>query len=246
MKKKLAPAGAMLVGAIFVCLCIVLGMTSSGQPFAQDLPGKVNLSNPGSANQQEDHCLGKLELPGNAIYFPWSSQQIPFLEPHRDDIMPRSAPVMENIVLDKDHPPQQLHDLKAMNAVKQREIVSNVQQSGDRQSEGLINTLDVCVSGKGNAKLQWHENELDDNNNLELFVDNATQSGRKYGRFDDPSSGANPGLKRLGNFMNIEVSGVSVSAINTVEGGSAVATSNIIIKPVQIIICPPEVEEKLK
>jgi hypothetical protein len=243
--KKLAPTGSMLVGAVFVCLCIVLGMPSAGLPFAQDLPGKVPLSNPGSANQQEDHCLGKLELPGNAIYFPWSSQQIPFLEPHRDDIMPRSAPVMENIVLDKDHPPQQLHDLQTMNAVKQREIVYNGQQSGDPQSEGLINTLDVCVSGKGNAKLQWPKNEPDDNN-LEQFVDNATQSGRKNGRFGDSSPGADAGLKRLGNFMNIEVSGVSVSAINTVEGGSAVATSNIIIKPVQIIVCPPEVEEKLK
>jgi hypothetical protein len=46
--------------------------------------------------------------------------------------------------------------------------------------------------------------------------------------------------------MNIDVSGVTVSAINTVEGGSAVATSNIIIKPVQLIIYHPEVEEKLR
>jgi hypothetical protein len=46
--------------------------------------------------------------------------------------------------------------------------------------------------------------------------------------------------------MNINVNGISVSAINTVEGGSAVATSNIVIKPVQIIISPSEVEEKLK
>jgi hypothetical protein len=42
------------------------------------------------------------------------------------------------------------------------------------------------------------------------------------------------------------VNGITVSAINTVEGGSAVATSNIVIKPVQIIISPSEVEEKLK
>jgi hypothetical protein len=46
--------------------------------------------------------------------------------------------------------------------------------------------------------------------------------------------------------MNIEVSGISVSAINTVEGGSAVANSNIVIKPVQIITAPAEVDEKLK
>ena len=53
-------------------------------------------------------------------------------------------------------------------------------------------------------------------------------------------------LQPIGNNLNIDVSGISVSAINTVQGGSAVATSNIIIKPVQIIICPSEVEEKLK
>ena len=46
--------------------------------------------------------------------------------------------------------------------------------------------------------------------------------------------------------MNIDVSGINVHAINTVKDGSAVATSNIEIKPVQIINCPPEVEEKLK
>jgi hypothetical protein len=51
---------------------------------------------------------------------------------------------------------------------------------------------------------------------------------------------------QLGNNLDIDIRGVSVSAINTVKGGSAVATSNIIIKPVQIIICPSEVEEKLK
>ena len=48
------------------------------------------------------------------------------------------------------------------------------------------------------------------------------------------------------NSMNIDVRGIYVRAVNTVPGGNAVATSNIVIKPVQILICPPEVEEKLK
>ncbi len=50
----------------------------------------------------------------------------------------------------------------------------------------------------------------------------------------------------LGNNMIIDVSGISVSAINSVKGGSATATSNIVIRPVQIIACPSEVEEKLR
>jgi len=49
-----------------------------------------------------------------------------------------------------------------------------------------------------------------------------------------------------GNFLGIDVSGITVSAINTMERGSAVATSNIIINPVQILHLAPEVEEKLK
>jgi len=43
----------------------------------------------------------------------------------------------------------------------------------------------------------------------------------------------------------VDVRDISVSAINTMKGGSAVATSNIIINPVQIIVCPSEVMQKL-
>jgi len=49
-----------------------------------------------------------------------------------------------------------------------------------------------------------------------------------------------------GNYLNVEVSGIIVNAINTVEGGSAVATSNIVIEPVQTIVYAPEVEAKLR
>jgi hypothetical protein len=60
---------------------------------------------------------------------------------------------------------------------------------------------------------------------------------------EEETSSAHQAL--LGNSINVDVHDISVSAINTVEGGSAVATSNIIIKPVQMIICPSEVEAKL-
>ena len=60
------------------------------------------------------------------------------------------------------------------------------------------------------------------------------------------SSAPRSSTRRLENNMDIDVSGISVRAINTVPGGKATATSNIIIKPVQILVCPSEVEEKLK
>ena len=86
---------------------------------------------------------------------------------------------------------------------------------------------------------------MSEDNGIEQLVDNALDSalgdnavgGKKYG---------NLGTESARNNLDIEVSGISTKAINTVEGGSAIATSNIIIKPVQIIVCSPEVEEKLK
>jgi hypothetical protein len=56
----------------------------------------------------------------------------------------------------------------------------------------------------------------------------------------------NSKMHNAGNYLNIDVHDISVSAINTMQGGSALATSNIIIEPVQIIVCPPEVGVKLK
>ena len=54
------------------------------------------------------------------------------------------------------------------------------------------------------------------------------------------------GSSRLENYLNIEVKGISVRAINSVEGGSASATSNIIIEPVQIIKVASQAAEKLR
>jgi hypothetical protein len=51
------------------------------------------------------------------------------------------------------------------------------------------------------------------------------------------------------NAMDITVSGITVIAINMVEGGSAVATSDIILRPVQtlsISVANAEVDQKLK
>ena len=56
----------------------------------------------------------------------------------------------------------------------------------------------------------------------------------------------NSKMHNAGNYLSIDVHDISVSAINTMQGGSALATSNIIIEPVQIIVCPPEVGVKLK
>ena len=76
--------------------------------------------------------------------------------------------------------------------------------------------------------------------------DNPVVSKQHDGPVNYQTHSGSPEQQRLGNYMNIDVSGINVQAMNTVQGGNAVATSNIEIKPVQIINVPPEVEEKLK
>ncbi len=52
------------------------------------------------------------------------------------------------------------------------------------------------------------------------------------------------------NAMDIAVTGITVIAINMAEGGHAVATSNIVLNPIQslgwTVAANPEVDEKLK
>ena len=52
------------------------------------------------------------------------------------------------------------------------------------------------------------------------------------------------------NYMDIAVTGITVIAINMAEGGHAVATSDIVLNPVQslgwAVAANPEVDEKLK
>ena len=94
---------------------------------------------------------------------------------------------------------------------------------------GQVNPQYISVSGKGNDK------SVDEVTNLKW------QEGGMGGRELDHSD-----LHHLGNYLSIDIHDISVRAINTLDGGSAVATSNIIIEPVQIIVRLSEAEEKLK
>jgi hypothetical protein len=147
--------------------------------------------------------------------------------------------------MNSSHSEQQIKDMYALNANIQRDIVFDDTQTGDPMKKGLKNSMNISISGNGPKDNTWMDGGTDDAG-VESMVDNAMVSKQR----DDPvyyqSHTGSQEQQRLGNYMNIDVSGVDVRAINTVQGGSAVATSNIIIKPVQIINCPHEVEEKLK
>jgi hypothetical protein len=181
------------------------------------------------------------------------SQSGPFDQDHREwgigllhpsDLGPDLMPTKERIALNESDSSEQVSDLTAMNAARERDIIYDGKQYGDPNAQVLANSLDIAVTGQEETKTVSPSENWDDSY-IDQIVDSALSTSMK-------NEGKNGQLARsapsrpLGNNLDIDVSGISVRAINTVPGGSAVATSNIIIKPVQIIICPSEVEEKLK
>ncbi|MDM7934048.1 MAG: hypothetical protein QUS08_01490 [Methanothrix sp.] len=131
-------------------------------------------------------------------------------------ISPATAPERERVLLDGSSPKVDLSALLAANSKRQRDIFYSGTQGGE------ANVMDVRVAGSPGG---------DYSDRLEDLVDSSILRSTPSGV--------------SGNLLSVEVSGITVSALNTVEGGSAVAVSNIIIEPVQIIVLDREVEEKL-
>ncbi|VVB66956.1 Uncharacterised protein [uncultured archaeon] len=245
MDRMLGPTGAMLVGTVFLCFILVLGVSASdSQSHLFDPFSNIEEHN-FDRMHKSDSEKGKLKLAGSTISFPWASLHFPSLDQSPAEVMPRLPPTRDEIIMKGSQSEERLQDLKAINAAMQRDIVYDQSQSGGPDSQGLVNSMGVRVTGNGQSSREWSGVDLGDNS-LEEFVDNAINSGLKDNTVDGKVAEGYQGQKHLGNYMDIDVSGVSVSAINTQEGGSAVATSNIIIKPVQVIVCPSQATEKLK
>jgi hypothetical protein len=101
--------------------------------------------------------------------------------------------------------------------------------------------MDIEISGNGQEEPGMMELDDDFGNAIEEKVDSAITSGM------NPESRDKTGpVRSQVNNLDIDVSGISVRAINTVPGGTAIATSNIRIEPVQIIVEPCEASEKLR
>jgi hypothetical protein len=196
-------------------------------------------------DRQSEPSLVHPRLSGKEIFFPDASHQI---RKYPVDLIPRSPPMKETVVMNGTHPSQRIQDMYALNADMQRDIVFDDAQSGDPTKNGLKNSMDISIDGNGQKPSEensWLDSGTDDGG-IENMVDSAMVSEQHGHSVNYQGHTGSERQQRLGNYMNIVVSGVDVRATNTVDGGSAVATSNIIIKPVQIINCPPEVEEKLK
>jgi hypothetical protein len=226
-----------------ICLVLMLGMTTAGQAANSGTNiGDIKNFHSNFIHHQDKSPVGQLVLPKDTIYFPWYGQDEVGAKSPACKAVSSCHPVKEDIHMKGSHASSQVQDLRAMNSAKQRDIVYDEVQRGDAESQGLTNSMDIQVSGGAKGD-QDKEEYVFFGNDIESLVDSALASN-----MDGAYSGKSVSAKgsRFGNNMNIEVSGISVSAINTVEGGSAVANSNIVIKPVQIINVPAEVDEKLK
>jgi hypothetical protein len=143
----------------------------------------------------------------------------------------------DETILNESHPQTNVQDLTAINCIESRNIIYEDLQTNQTEKSNFI---DIQVKGNLRDKKNVFENDYI----LETFIENAVESGLKK---SDGQYKANSEFldKNPGNYLDIEVTGITVTAINNVPGGSAVANSDIIIKPVQIINYLSEVQEKL-
>ena len=219
MKVSTKPTSLMLVGILFICIFLTPALAEP------QLNGLEQLN-----KLQEHHHsdLGMLKVGADIIHFPWSSRETLSLRPDLSGSI-STSPKEEEILMDSSNSTADVRDLSAINSLEQRDLLYRDSQNGDPDYQGLVNSQDISVSGKGNdksadevAKMEWQEDGI---------------GGRELDNSD---------IHHAGNYLSVDVHDISVSAINTMQGGSAVATSNIIIEPVQIIVCPSEVDVKLK
>lgn len=227
MNIKLGISRRVMAGALFICLSII--MTAICIAGAQSLPDLQSQLKESVSNQR----ISDLRLSGS-------------------DIMPKAAPSSQTIQLSLSNSSYQTPDLSAVNSVKERNILCDeVQKSGPDDTD-LVNSLDVSITGQNaDPENAWQVEGPEDRTGMDIEsrVDkalNSSQMNVENYRSSKVQRGGSDSQMVLGNNLNVDVHGISISALNTAEGGSAVATSNIIIKPVQIIVCPSEVEEKLK
>lgn len=244
--KQPKPTGLVLVGFLIICFLLGLAQAESHHSASESLDKlKEFESDPVSHGPASGG--GQLKLEERTFDFPWATHHVsgskPYLPGGEPEVRVPSELVNEKIFLDRSHEMAGLQKLSALNAVKQRKLINEESPGGDPGRQENSNSLNIAVTGKvnagrgGNAAIGTGGAEPDDMRALLLKMrDNATT---------DQVSGS-PGLMESGIYLDIDVHGICVQAINTVEGGNAVATSNIIIKPVQTIVYAPEVQERLK
>ena len=223
MKMSKLPISLVLVGIIFICICA--GSASSvPQLDVNEQLNKIKDNSIHSMRHDKSPEWGMLEAGGETIYFPWHGSSLP-----GRPAIPRPAsmsPVREEIIMDANNSSAGLDDLLVINSVKERDVIEKSSQNGDPEDGGLSNALSIDVGGG--------ESQGDEASNYDSESNEAGGPGFRRGD-----------LKYAGNYLTVNVHDIKVTAVNSMPDGNAVATSNIIIEPVQTIVVPSEVHQKL-
>jgi hypothetical protein len=242
MKIVLSTPQRTALAAACILFVLMLGMMPCQAAFTGNAIKDIKDFHSNFIHHQEKSPVGQLELPEDTVYFPWHGRDEIGAKCPSCSAVPSKRPVKEDIRMKGSESKEKVQDLKAMNSVRQRDVVYEEVQEGEADPQGLSNSMDIQVFGGAEGDHDGEEyGSFGDS--IESLVNSRLTASMNGADSRDLASSRGGSL---GNNMNIEVSGISVSAINTVEGGSAVANSNIVIKPVQIITAPAEVDEKLK
>ena len=222
MKMSKLPASLRLVGIFFICIC-ACSASSVPQLDVNEQLNKFKDNSIYSMRHDKNPEWGKLQAGGETIYFPWHGSSLPG-RPAISRPATRS-PVREEIIMDANNSSASLDDLLVINSVKERDMIERSSQNGDPDDGGLSNALSIDVGGG--------ESQGDQASNYDSESIEAGSPG--FGR----------DLKYAGNYLTVNVHDIKVTAMNSMPDGNAVATSNIIIEPVQTIVVPSEVHQKL-
>ncbi|MBN1234696.1 MAG: hypothetical protein JW999_01455 [Methanotrichaceae archaeon] len=239
MKISTKPTSLVLVGILFICIFSIPALAEQQLSGLEQL-NKFKEHSSFSRHYEKSSDLGILKVGEDTIYFPWFRKTPPLRPTFSGSISTSSK--KEEILINSSNPVAKLGDLSAVNSLKQRDLLYRDSQNGDPSYGGLVNSQEISVGGKGNNVAKSPIKSFADG--FESFSDDAAGQGRQ----EDDSGGPEfdrSNTHHAGNYLSVDVHDITVSAINTMEGGSAVATSNIIIEPVQMIVCPSEVETKL-
>ena len=222
MKMSKLPASLRLVGIFFICIC-ACSASSVPQLDVNEQLNKFKDNSIYSMRHDKNPEWGKLQAGGETIYFPWHGSSLPG-RPAISRPATRS-PVREEIIMDANNSSASLDDLLVINSVKERDVIERSSQNGDPDDGGLSNALSIDVGG---GKSQGDQASNYDSESIEAG-----------------SPGFGRDLKYAGNYLTVNVHDIKVTAMNSMPDGNAVATSNIIIEPVQTIVVPSEVHQKL-
>jgi hypothetical protein len=218
MKTPTDPTGLLLVGFLLICI-LMIPAAASGLPSSQQQLNKL-------MDQHQKSPLGVLKVGAETINFPWFGQEDRHVYPNLPGSAPEAAK-KEEILMDNSRPTANVQDLSANNRQIQRDVIFKDSQEADPDDKTPTNRQEISVSGTGKDEYRELPSEI-----------RRQEEGANRQERDNK-------IDKAGNYLNIDVHDISVSAINTMDGGSAVANSNIIINPVQIIVRSPEVGIKL-